>query len=239
MAVRGQMPLDFQHRPSMAGHDFLIGPCNREAVAWLDRWPDWPAPALVVFGPLGAGKTHLAHVFLERTEGVLVTSELLSREDPIQIVALAPSLVIDDADSNGRGGIGEQHLLHLYNAASEAGKRLLITATHAPKVWPFRLADLASRLRAAPAAELSLPDDEMFRAVVTKLFSDRQIRIDPSVVSYLVPRMERSFAAAARLIEAIDREAMRQHRDITLPLARQVLETTQPFVAAGQESSRE
>ncbi len=235
MVARGQMPLDFQHRPSMAGGDFLIGACNRDAVAWLDRWPDWPAPALAVYGPLGAGKTHLAHVFLERTGGVLVTPDLLSREDPVQIASRAVSLVVDDADNS----LGEHALFHLYNAAAEVSTRLLITSARAPKTWAFRLTDLASRLRAAPAVELGLPDDDMFRAVMTKLFSDRQIRIDPAVVSYLVPRMERSFAAAARLIEAIDQEAMRQRRDITLPLARQVLETMQPLVAAGQESSQE
>lgn len=215
-----QIAFDFESRPALTGDDFLIAPANRDAVAWLDRWPHWPSPALVIHGPPGSGKSHLVQVFMARTGALPVTPALLAEADMERALAAVSVCVADDADQ----GHDEEALLHLYNSLAEHGGRLLLTASAPPARWGIGLADLASRLGAAQVVAIGPPDDALIEAVLVKLFSDRQLRARAGVVDYLIPRMERSLDAARRLVAAVDAEALATRRDITLALARQVLE---------------
>jgi chromosomal replication initiation ATPase DnaA len=220
-----QLPLRFPHRPSLAGEDFLVAPSNRDAVAWLDRWPDWPAPALIVCGAPGCGKTHLAAVFAHRSGARQATAADLERELPQDLLAGAAAVIVDDADAAIAAG-GERPLLHLFNSARESGKHLLLTAIEAPARWPLRLADLRSRLTGCPAVAVGPPDDELLAAILVKLFADRQLRVADTVVGYLVARMERSFDAARRIAARLDEASLSRGRAPSLALARAVLEET-------------
>ena len=213
-----QRSFDWGVRPALGREDFLVAPCNREAVAWLDRWPAWPGPALVIHGPPGSGKSHLAEVWRRRNgadaiEAASIAKALASTGDA------APALVID-----GLGvGFDERALLHTYNGVAERGGHLLLTARNPPARWPLTLPDLASRLRVAPAVALGLPDDALLAALMLKLFADRQIAVAPEVPAYVVPRIERTFAAVASLVERLDRAALAEGRPVTVPLVRAVL----------------
>ncbi len=212
-----QRTLDWGVRPALGREDFLVAPCNEAAVAWLDRWPDWPAPALVIHGPPGSGKSHLAEVWRRRCGAEIVPATHLSGVPPD--AGEAPALVIDGLD----GPIDERALLHTYNAMTERGGHLLLTALAPPARWPLALPDLASRLRLAPAVTLGLPDDTLLAALMLKLFADRQITVAPEVPAYVVPRIERTFEAVARLVERLDRAALAEGRAVTVPLVRAVL----------------
>ena len=224
MSVAAQLPLDLGHRPAMGGQDFLVAPCNEQAVAWLDRWPDWPSPALVVYGPGGCGKTHLTHVWRAASDAVSVTREALASQQPPSLLGDNMACVVDDADD----GLDEPGLLHLYNFLAERGGRLLLTGNKAPARWPVELPDLASRLGAAAAVAIGAPDDALIGGILVKLFADRQLRVDPAVIAFLLPRMERSFAAARRIVAALDEAALAKRRNITPPLAREVLDKMEP-----------
>ncbi len=200
MTRPAQLALDLGHRPALGREDFLIAPCNEGAVAWIDRWPDWPGPALVIHGPAGCGKTHLAQVWRARAG---------TREDS----------VIEDADRPG----DDVALFHLFNRRAEDGGHLLLTARTPPARWPDRLPDLVSRLAAVPTVEIGPPDDILVTQVLVKLFADRQIEVGAEVVSYLVTHMERSFDAARQLVAAADTAALAAKRAVTVPLVRQVL----------------
>ena len=215
-----QLVLDLGHRPALAREDFLVAPCNEEAVAWLDRWPEWPAPALVLVGAPGSGKSHLASVWQARSDARSVAAADLHAGDPWAHLRPVPACVVEDAPN----GCDEQALLHLWNAAGEAGGHLLITAVSPPARWRIELPDLASRLRAAPVATLGAPDDALLGAVMIKLFSDRQVSVAPEVVAYVLSRMERSLAALHTLVDALDRAALARGRRVTVPLAREVLQ---------------
>lgn len=220
-----QLPLGFGHRPSLAGDDFLVAPSNAEALAWIERWPDWPAPVVTVWGPPACGKTHLARLFEAISGARLITSCGLAAADPIELAAAGAPLILEDAErALGAGGKSlEETLFHLYNALNESAGGLLLTAENAPARWDLKLADLRSRLAAAPVAEIGPPGDAMIEAVLVKLFGDRQLKVEPDVISYLTARMERSFAEAARLVGAIDGMALSRRRNVTVPLVREVL----------------
>jgi len=193
--------------------DFLVSDCNRAAYDWVERWPDWPARALVLHGPSGSGKTHLAHLWRERSGAALIAGRDVAGLGPA-----ADAVAIDDADA-----AAEQPLLHLYNSAVERSASLLLTMRAPPAALPFALPDLASRLRALPVAGIAPPDDELVGAVLVKHFADRQIRVAPGVIAYLVSRIERSFAAVASVAARLDEAALSAGRPITVKLARAVL----------------
>lgn len=216
-----QIPLDLGHQPALSEGDFLVAPCNAEAYAWLERWPQWPGSASVIFGPAECGKTHLAHLFAARSGAVTVAGCALAVADPPRLLALARAVVVEDCD---RGALDEAALFHLINLVKESGAFLLLTGREAPARWKVGLPDLRSRLNAMPALAIGAPDDAVLAAVLVKLFSDRQIKVGEELVIYLLGRMERSFAAAARLVERLDHAALAGRRAVTVPLARSVLE---------------
>ena len=219
-----QLTLTFEHRASLSGEDFLIAPCNRDAVQWLDRWHDWPSPVLALYGPAGCGKTHLTNVFLAQTEGRDITDDVRGGAEPSNILAASGAFVIEGADALAVGQRAED-LLHFYNVARELGAKILFTAEQPPSRWNITLPDLASRLKAATAVGIGAPDDALIGSLLVKLFADRQLKVDEDVIPYMLARMERSFDAARTLVSKVDDLALAKHRNITIPLIRQALET--------------
>ncbi len=214
-----QLALALPHRESFARDDFLEGPGNAAALALIDSWPDWPARAMLLVGPEGSGKSHLAAIWATEAGARLTAAAALdAREVPAALATGA--LVVEDAVA---GGFDERALFHLLNLAREEAAFVLITSRTAPAAMPVVLRDLASRLRALPAVTLAAPDDALLRAVLVKLCADRQMTVDEGVVGYLAARIERSFAAARRTVERLDAEALRLARPVTRALAASVL----------------
>jgi len=217
-----QLPLDLALGPSYAGDDFLIAACNRAAVAWLRRWPDWPAPLLVVHGPPGCGKTHLLRAFLARTGGRAITPAALAAEPPERLLADAGAGGLDDLEPVLAAGL-EEPLLHLVNVARERDWRLVVTAATAPARLAIALPDLRSRLPAAPAVGIGAPDEATLRAVLAKLFHDRRLAVDDALLGYVLLRMDRSFAGARDVVARLDRASLAARRPVSVALARAVL----------------
>lgn len=201
----------------------MVAPSNQAAVAWIDRWPDWPAPALVIHGPASCGKTHLAAVWKDQTDAALIDTVSLSAQNASDIAAKEKHLVLDPIDPWLGDRAAETVLFHLYNIMKEEKRTLLLTMRAAPQRINFAIPDLASRLRAAPAAAIDPPDDDLLSALLVKLFADRQLQIGHDVLTYILPRMERSFSAAHDLVAAADRLAMAEKKGISVPLIRRIL----------------
>lgn len=215
-----QLAFDLGHRPAHGREDFLVAPSNAEAVGWLDRWPDWPAPALTIYGPTGCGKSHLAQVWRARSGAVSFDRAALRVASLADRLGPARAAIVEDGDLDG----DEEVLLHLYNVLAERRGYLLLTARTAPSRWPLRLADWRSRVVAAPAVAVAAPDDTLLAGLLVKLFADRQVRVSAELIAFAVARMERSFEAAHALVNALDKAALAAARPITVPLARTVFD---------------
>ena len=207
--------------PTFAREDFVVSDGNREALAWIDRWPDWPAAALAVSGPPGSGKTHLARIWAAQAKAAVLDAPDLEGKSVPDLTALSQqhaTILIDHADR-----APERALFHLYNLMRERRAHLLLVAELPPAHWRISLPDLASRLRAAPAVAVAPPDDELLGSIILKQLSDRQLHAGPGVVQYLVARMERSAEAARRVVAALDQRALSERREIDRRLAADVL----------------
>lgn len=211
---RLQIPLGFTPAEAMGAEDFVTTDGNAEALAWLQKWPDWPSHGLVLYGPRGSGKTHLAHIWAGQAQAAFMT------EPEIDV---GPRLVLEDVERFIGDGGYEEALFHLLNSTASRKGHILFTATQAPVLWPVKLPDLRSRLLALPTAHINPPDDVALMAVMSKLFADRQLRVPAEVIDYLVRRIERSYVAAHAAVVALDAAALATGRPVTLPLAREVL----------------
>ncbi|MGI9477828.1 MAG: HdaA/DnaA family protein [Hyphomicrobiaceae bacterium] len=221
MSQPHQLVFDLPHLEAFEAEDFLVSQCNQSAVDMIDSWPDWPAHAVVVCGAAGSGKSHLVSVWRERSGGDVVsmtdvTAATISRFQE------TGRLAIEDVAAGGDPET-ERLVFHLLNAARERKNQILITTRQPPGELEIALPDLRSRLRALPIAQIQPIDDALLSGLLVKLFSDRQLAIDPGVIKYLMRHMERSAQSAREVVERIDRLALATHRKVTRALAAEAL----------------
>jgi len=214
-----QLAFALPHTESLSRDNFLEGPANAAALALIDAWPEWPSRTMLLAGPEGSGKSHLAAIWAEQSGARATSAHTLAAANvPAELATGA--LVVEDLRE---ASFDERALFHLLNLAREDGAYILITARLPPSALAIELRDLRSRLRALPVVSLLPPDDQLFRALIVKFCADRQLAVDEQVVSYLATRLERSYAAARQAIELLDSEGLRQGRPVTRALASELL----------------
>ena len=217
-----QLAFDLPSSEAMTRDHFFVAPSNALALQMAEAWRDWPGRKLLLVGPEGAGKSHLAHIWAALADAVILSAETLSTVDIASLTG--HSVVVEDADQIGHA---EAQLFHLHNLATTTGA-LLLTARTPPRDWGLSLPDLKSRMQATPIAQLDAPDDALLSAVLVKLFSDRQVAVPANLIPFLVSRMPRSVGAARALVTALDARALAAGRPITRALAGEVLDSLGP-----------
>ena len=227
-----QLSFDLPLDPRYGREDFLVGPANEAAYERVEAWPDWPHPVLVLVGPAGAGKSHLAAIWAERAHAWTVPAADIAL-DGVPHLASNGALVVEDADR--AAGRDEAALFHLLNGLAERGAPVVLTARRPVDGWGLATRDLLSRLRLAPAVAIDPPDEALIGAVLVKLFVDRQLVVDLAVVQALAPRIGRSIARARALVAELDREALSRGRRITRPMALAVLERHATVMQDGED----
>ena len=215
-----QLALALCHAENFAREDFLSGPSNAVALALVDAWPDWSHRTVMLTGPEGSGKSHLAAMWAQAAGARLIAARAVE-EASVPAALATGALVVEDVAA---GSFEEKALFHLLNLAREQDAFVMLTARTPPAT--FAIADLTSRLKALPVVAIAPPDDGLLRAVLLKLFSDRQLAVDEALLGYVGTRIERSFAAARAVVALLDAEAMRRKRPLTRALAAEILRTS-------------
>ncbi|MCV2891608.1 chromosomal replication initiator DnaA [Lentibacter sp. XHP0401] len=216
-----QLTFDLPALQTLGRDDFFVSPSNAAAVAMIEGWQNWPSRKLLLIGQEGAGKTHLAHVWATLAKAQIVEASALSRAD-IATLARGP-VAVENVPAIAGDKACENALFHLHNLTLAEGHSLLLTGTGEAAHWGLSLPDLTSRMQGTPAVPLGPPDDDLLAAVLMKLFADRQLNPRPDVLAYLTKNMERSFAAARRIVEALDAVALSEGREVSRKLAAEVL----------------
>ena len=216
-----QLALALCHAENFAREDFLSGPSNAVALALVDAWPDWSHRTVMLTGPEGSGKSHLAAMWAQAAGARLIAARAVE-EANVPAALATGALVVEDVAA---GSFEEKALFHLLNLAREQDAFVMLTARTPPAT--FAIADLTSRLKALPVVAIAPPDDGLLRAVLLKLFSDRQLAVDEALLGYVGTRIERSFAAARAVVALLDAEAMRRKRPLTRALAAEILRSSE------------
>lgn len=216
-----QLTFDLPLREARGRGDFFVSDSNATALAAIDGWQGWPGRKLVLSGPAGAGKSHLAAVWAEMSGAAVVEAADLAGADLSGFAGR--SLVIEDADRLAGDAAAERAAFHAHNLVLAEGGSLLLTARTAPSRWGLALPDLRSRMEGTPVVAIEPPDEALLAAVLVKLFADRQIAAPPNLIDWLVPRIERSFAAARDAVALIDAAALSEGRPVSRTLAARVL----------------
>lgn len=218
-----QLSFDLPAKPALEREDFFVAPSNAMAVSLIGNTTGWPQGKLVLSGPSGAGKTHLTHVWAQACSARILAASELGDADPAAL-ATGPVAVEDVPDI--RGNLAAQTgLFHLHNLLLAQGQPLLMTGQSAPSLWALELPDLQSRVAGTAHVALESPDDTLLAVVMAKLFSDRQITPRPDVIPYLVSHMDRSFQAAAEMVERMDRVSLAESRTLSRALAARLIKT--------------
>lgn len=217
-----QLNFDLPVRAALGRDDFFVSPANAMALGLVDLWPNWAGGKLVLAGPAGAGKTHLTHVWAALSGAQIVAANDLTK-DTVPHLAKTP-VAVEDVHRIAESPDAQTALFHLHNLTLAEGNTLLLTGIGAPLQWGLTLPDLLSRMQGTTVATLDQPDDMLLMAVMAKQFGDRQLMPTPEVLSYIAKHMDRSFATAARVVEALDQLSLSEKRPITKALAKRVLE---------------
>jgi chromosomal replication initiation ATPase DnaA len=225
-----QLVLELPHRSAFAAEDFLVSRSNAAAVELVDAWPAWPHWAAIVQGPEGSGKSHLANVWRLKSNAGRVAAAAFD-DAALPLLDAHKALLVEDLHQGVRD---QRALFHALNLAREHKHSILVTSRLAPGEMEFSLPDLRSRLRALPLVPIAPPDDGLLQAVLVKLFADRQLEVEPHVVSYLCRHMERSMQAANRVVADVDRLALAMQRKVTRAIAAAALQNMNAGAADGR-----
>ncbi len=222
-----QISFEWPHAVSMRRNNFAVNPSNQTALQWVESWPHWGSYASVIYGPKGSGKTHLAHIWAEKSQAVFLDPSL-SENDFIALAQKFKALVIDDADQFSN----PQLLFHTLNSAKNNNGSLLLLARAPASQWNVKLPDVSSRLNALPQIAIATPDQEMLAMLMTKQFADRQMLVDPGVIDYAVVRLNRSYAAIQAFVDMADQFSLEMKRRVTVSLARDIIKELDRHFAA-------
>lgn len=203
-----QIPFDFVPRTYMGREDFMVAPCNREAFNLVDSWPKWLTQGMIIYGPKGCGKSHLANLFADKVKIFadkpikvsLIDAGRINLRNVNKIASENQSIVIENLTPKANA----EALFHLFNLYNTEGRYMLWTAETAPSRMSFALKDLQSRLNMLPSVEIKEPDDLMLQTLIVKLFNDRQILISPEILNFIVTNAPRSFEYIGKLVEECD-----------------------------------
>ncbi len=212
-----QLLLNLRTFPSMGREDYIVSSINKDAVIWLDIWPNWPSLGFIVCGPTGSGKSHLASALKTLSHGFIIEAKNLE-ESKLDDITKNKCLIIEDINKFK----SEKLLLHIYNLMVERKNNLMFTSNLPISDINFKLLDLKSRILSMPQINIGLPDDELLKSLLVKQFADKGVLVDFEVINYLIKRIDRSFESIIKMVSRINTLSLEKSKKITIPFLKNV-----------------
>ena len=212
-----QLVFDWPRDTALRPEDFFVSDANRVAADMIQAPGTWPAGKLVLTGPEGCGKSHLARVFQVNSDAMIVNAADLPD-------ALRPNGALVVEDMSALPTTQEEAMFHLHNHMASAGLPLLMTDRDPPARWDIALPDLASRMQATTPVIIEDPDDMLLQVLIMKLFADRQVIPPAAVVQFLSTRIERTYTAAQDIVARLDHAALVGKKPASVKMATALLD---------------
>ena len=213
-----QLLLKFPSKQAYLKEDFYVSSSNNEAFKLIESWPKWIKKTVNIFGPQGSGKTHLISMLKNKTSTIDVDSNQVTDQIFFEF-KLKEVLIIENLKEN----ISENLLYTLYNAAQQDNKYFVLTSREPINKFNFKSMDLKSRVNSTTIIGIDLPSDELISVILSKSFSDKQIKVEKKHIDYIIKRIDRSYEKISQFISTIDKYSLKKGSPFSLKLIKEVL----------------
>ena len=214
-----QLIFNFPFKKNYLKQDFYVSKNNFNAYKLIESWPKWPSRLINIFGPSGCGKTHLVNILKSKIQSVIISSDSVSHVI-LNTYKTKECLIIDNYNNN----ISEKILYSIINQAYQDNKYLIISSSISVKKFDIKLLDLKSRFSSFIDIGIDLPTDDLIRVILTKNFSDKQIKVSQKNIEYILKNIERSYEKISTFSNSIDSLSLTKAQPIKLNLIKKVLD---------------
>jgi len=216
--MTNQLLLKFPSKQAYLKEDFYVSSSNNEAFKLIESWPKWIKKTVNIFGPQGSGKTHLVSMLKNKTSTSVVDSNKVNDQIFFEF-KLKEVLIIENLKEN----ISENLLYSLYNVAQQDNKYFVLTSRKPINKFNFKSKDLKSRANSTTIIGIDLPSDELISVILSKNFSDKQIKVEKKHIDYVIKRIDRSYEKISQFISTIDKYSLKKGSPFSLKLIKEVL----------------
>jgi chromosomal replication initiation ATPase DnaA len=213
-----QLTLQFPFKINYFEEDFYVSKNNFSAYKLIESWPKWSGKFINIFGPSGCGKTHLANIFQKKINSFYVIARELS-DNSLPLIKLKECLIIDDYKNN----IEEKLFYSVLNQSYQLNQYVIVNSLETIKFSAVKLKDLKSRLNNFIDIGIDLPTDDLIRVILTKNFSDKQVRIEAKLLEYILKNIHRSYDDIFNLIDKVDSLSLSTGKSININIIKKVL----------------
>ena len=203
--MNDQLILKFPKNLVFKKEDYYVSQSNQEAYDFIVSWPKWIKRIVNIYGPTGSGKTHLASILKNKTRCMQIESKDLKDKIFLEFKT-KEALILENLDEK----ISEKLLFSLWNHALQDNKYFLITSKKPINSYKFKLNDLISRINSSLIIGIDLPSDELISVILTKNFSDKQIKVEKKHIDYIIKSIDRSYEKISQFILTLDKYSLKK-----------------------------
>jgi chromosomal replication initiation ATPase DnaA len=213
-----QLTLKFPFKTNYFEEDFYVSVNNFDAYKLIESWPKWPSRFVNIFGPSGCGKTHLANIFSKKINSFFIKASSLS-DSSLPEIKIKECLIIDEYKNN----VDEKLFYSVLNQSYLSNQYIIINSLKPIQSFEVKLNDLKSRFNSFVNIGIDLPTDELIKVIISKNFSDKQVKIENKSLEYIIKNIERSYEAIFDLIDKLDDFSLSTGKSININLIKKAL----------------